>query len=175
MPTRWPAWTSAAPPSCSTPATTPGSARRPTSRTRTTSPGKAPPGWPARARRLVVIDAQNIDDTDGAERPAHTLLLAAGIPIVEHLTGLSQLPAAGARFTALPLRIEAPAASPCAPSPDCPDNRLPPGEQKSVFRTGACFAYQRAPLVQRHGGEQEESRIRSEVLQISPPLTQGRG
>ena len=56
---------------------------------------------------LVGIDAHNIDDTDSAERPAHSLLLAAGIPIVEHLTGLAQLPAAGARFTALPLRIEA--------------------------------------------------------------------
>ena len=37
----------------------------------------------------------------------HLALLAAGIPIVEHLTGLGQLPPTGARFTALPLRIEA--------------------------------------------------------------------
>jgi arylformamidase len=56
---------------------------------------------------LVGIDALNIDDTADGERPAHTLLLAAGIPVVEHLTGLDQLPPAGARFTALPLRIEA--------------------------------------------------------------------
>jgi kynurenine formamidase len=56
---------------------------------------------------LVGIDALNIDDTDDAERPAHSLLLAAGIPIVEHLTGLGQLPPTGARFTAVPLRIEA--------------------------------------------------------------------
>ncbi len=55
---------------------------------------------------LVGIDALNIDDTDDGERPAHTLLLAAGIPVVEHLTGLEQLPAAGAWFTAVPLRIE---------------------------------------------------------------------
>ena len=55
---------------------------------------------------LVGIDALNIDDTADGERPAHTLLLAAGIPIVEHLTGLDQLPPAGARFTAVPLRIE---------------------------------------------------------------------
>ena len=41
-----------------------------------------------------------------AARPAHTLLLAAGIPVVEHLTGLGQLPPTGARFTAVPLRIE---------------------------------------------------------------------
>lgn len=56
---------------------------------------------------LVGIDALNIDDTADPARPAHTLLLAAGIPVVEHLTGLAQLPPAGAVFTAAPLRIEA--------------------------------------------------------------------
>ena len=61
----------------------------------------------AHGAALVGIDALNIDDTDDAERPAHSLLLAAGIPVVEHLTGLAQLPPTGARFTALPLRIEA--------------------------------------------------------------------
>ncbi len=55
---------------------------------------------------LVGIDAVNIDDTADGERPAHTRLLAAGIPIVEHLTGLDRLPPTGARFTAVPLRIE---------------------------------------------------------------------
>ncbi|HET9517017.1 MAG TPA: cyclase family protein [Actinoplanes sp.] len=62
--------------------------------------------------RLVGIDAVNIDDVAGAstgaapkDRPAHTLLLAAGIPVVEHLTGLAQLPPTGARFTAAPPRI----------------------------------------------------------------------
>ena len=54
---------------------------------------------------LVGIDAINIDDTGDAERPAHTLLLAAGIPVVEHLTGLGQLPPSGASFTAVPLRV----------------------------------------------------------------------
>jgi arylformamidase len=57
---------------------------------------------------LVGIDAINIDDASDGERPAHTLLLAAGIPVVEHLTGLGQLPPAGASFTAAPLRIEGP-------------------------------------------------------------------
>lgn len=61
----------------------------------------------AHGAALVGIDALDIDDTADAERPAHTLLLAAGIPVVEHLTGLGQLPPTGARFTALPLRIEA--------------------------------------------------------------------
>jgi kynurenine formamidase len=55
---------------------------------------------------LVGIDALNIDDTADGERPAHTLLLAAGIPVVEHLTGLGQLPVTGAWFTAAPVRIE---------------------------------------------------------------------
>jgi kynurenine formamidase len=37
--------------------------------------------------------------------PAHTLLLGAGIPIVEQFTGLEQLPPTGARFTAAPPRL----------------------------------------------------------------------
>jgi kynurenine formamidase len=41
---------------------------------------------------VVGIDSINIDDTSGGERPAHTGLLAAGIPIVEHLTNLQALP-----------------------------------------------------------------------------------
>jgi arylformamidase len=55
--------------------------------------------------RLVGIDAVNIDDIGGNDRPAHTVLLAAGIPVVEHLTGLEQLPPTGARFTAAPPRV----------------------------------------------------------------------
>jgi arylformamidase len=51
---------------------------------------------------LVGIDAVNIDDTAGGERPAHTILLRADVLIVEHLTGLDRLPAGGARFTAVP-------------------------------------------------------------------------
>jgi arylformamidase len=61
--------------------------------------------------RLVGIDAVNIDDVRAGDprtagtRPAHTLLLAAGIPVVEHLTGLHQVPPHGARFTAVPPRV----------------------------------------------------------------------
>lgn len=55
---------------------------------------------------LVGIDSLNIDDKDsGGSRPAHSLLLAAGIHIVEHLTNLGDLPAHGARFTAVPPKI----------------------------------------------------------------------
>ena len=68
---------------------------------------RAGAAWLAdRGAALVGIDAINIDDTADGERPAHTLLLSAGIPIVEHLTGLGQMPPTGARFTAVPLRIE---------------------------------------------------------------------
>jgi kynurenine formamidase len=60
---------------------------------------------------LVGIDSLNIDDTEasgvaGGTRPAHSLLLAAGIHVVEHLTHLGELPAHGARFTAAPPKIE---------------------------------------------------------------------
>ncbi|MDG4760045.1 cyclase family protein [Micromonospora sp. WMMD710] len=57
---------------------------------------------------LVGIDSINIDDMSpaaGGERPAHSTLLAAGIPIVEHLSGLAALPPEGFRFTAAPPRI----------------------------------------------------------------------
>lgn len=54
---------------------------------------------------LVGIDSVNIDDTGDSARPAHTILLAAEIPIVEHLTGLDQLPPQGARFTAAPPKL----------------------------------------------------------------------
>ncbi|TYT25290.1 cyclase family protein [Luteimonas viscosa] len=54
---------------------------------------------------LVGIDSMNIDDTRGRARPAHSILLGAGIPIVEHLCNLSALPPDGFRFTALPPRF----------------------------------------------------------------------
>lgn len=54
---------------------------------------------------LVGIDSLNIDDTAGGTRPAHSVLLAAGIPIVEHLCNLAALPTSGFRFFAVPPRI----------------------------------------------------------------------
>ena len=60
----------------------------------------------AAGARLVGIDSVNVDEmTATGERPCHSLLLEAGIPIVEHLTGLDQLPITGARLHAAPLRI----------------------------------------------------------------------
>jgi kynurenine formamidase len=55
---------------------------------------------------LVGIDSLNIDDTAGGERPVHTILLGGGIPIVEHLCNLERVPAAGARFSAVPPRVK---------------------------------------------------------------------
>ena len=55
---------------------------------------------------LVSIDSLNIDDTAERTRPVHSLLLAAEIPIVEHLRGLSHLPGAGFRFFAVPVKVK---------------------------------------------------------------------
>ncbi len=54
---------------------------------------------------LVGIDCANIDDMGDPSRPAHTILLEAGIPIVEHLRALDTLPAGGFRFFAVPPAI----------------------------------------------------------------------
>jgi arylformamidase len=51
---------------------------------------------------LVGIDSLNVDDTSDGVRPAHTLLLSAGIPLVEHLCNLKALPATGFRFHCVP-------------------------------------------------------------------------
>jgi arylformamidase len=54
---------------------------------------------------LVGIDSHNIDDTRGKSRPVHTVLLGAGIAIVEHMRGLNALPDHGFRFSAAPPKI----------------------------------------------------------------------
>jgi arylformamidase len=56
---------------------------------------------------LVGIDSLNIDDTGDPTRPVHTVLLGAGIPIVEHMTNLAALPADGFSFSAAPPKIVA--------------------------------------------------------------------
>jgi kynurenine formamidase len=55
---------------------------------------------------VVGIDSVNIDGTADGARPIHTALLAAGIPIVEHLTGLGALVGRPFRFFALPPAVE---------------------------------------------------------------------
>ena len=54
---------------------------------------------------LIGIDSLNIDDTIGKTRPVHSILLGAGILIVEHLTGLGALPISGFTFSAVPPKI----------------------------------------------------------------------
>lgn len=54
---------------------------------------------------LVGIDSINIDDMQDGARPAHTVLLGAGIPVVEHLCQLHELPARGFRFHCVPVKF----------------------------------------------------------------------
>jgi kynurenine formamidase len=56
--------------------------------------------------RLVGIDSFNVDDTEDMTRPAHSILLGAEIPIVEHLTGLDRLGDLGCRFFAVPVKVK---------------------------------------------------------------------
>ena len=55
---------------------------------------------------LVGIDSYNIDDIANLTRPAHTILLGAEIPIVEHMCNLGQLPDAGFQFSAVPVKVK---------------------------------------------------------------------
>lgn len=56
--------------------------------------------------KLAGIDSLNIDSTNGKDRPVHTILLGAGILIVEHLCNLDSLPKDGFRFSAMPPRVK---------------------------------------------------------------------
>ena len=55
---------------------------------------------------LVGIDSLNIDDTANGSRPAHSILLKAEIPIVEHMCGLEALPDKGFKFFAVPAPVK---------------------------------------------------------------------
>jgi kynurenine formamidase len=61
----------------------------------------------AEGAALVGIDSYNIDDTIDGRRPVHSILLAHGIPIVEHMCNLDQLPDSSFRFFAVPPKIKA--------------------------------------------------------------------
>lgn len=56
--------------------------------------------------RLVGIDSHNIDNTSGKSRPVHTILLGAGILIVEHLCNLDLLINIRYQFNAVPPKIK---------------------------------------------------------------------
>jgi len=55
---------------------------------------------------LVGIDSYNIDNTIPKSRPAHSILLRSGIPIVEHLCGLGDLPDDNFKFFAVPVKVK---------------------------------------------------------------------
>lgn len=58
--------------------------------------------------RIVAIDSVNIDDSSPAaqgQRPVHSALLAAGIPVVEHLCNLDQLGEGPFSFFAVPVKV----------------------------------------------------------------------
>ncbi len=55
---------------------------------------------------LVGIDSLNIDDNTDGTRPAHTILLGSGIPIVEHMRNLDGLPLNGFKFFAIPAPVK---------------------------------------------------------------------
>jgi len=56
--------------------------------------------------KLVAIDSLNIDDNTDGTRPAHTILLGGGIPIVEHLCNLDLLPHNEFKFFAVPAPVK---------------------------------------------------------------------
>jgi arylformamidase len=79
----------------------------------TESYGRANPFLSADACELLVergaalagIDSVNIDDIEDLTRPAHSILLRQGVPIVEHMTNVGRVPETGTRFYAVPPKI----------------------------------------------------------------------
>ncbi len=55
---------------------------------------------------LVGIDSLNIDDNTDGSRPAHSILLQADIPIVEHMCRLERLPDQEFKFFAVPAPVK---------------------------------------------------------------------
>lgn len=55
---------------------------------------------------LVGIDSFNIDSIETGQRPVHSVLLGADIPICEHMCNLERLPDSGFRFHAVPVKVK---------------------------------------------------------------------
>ena len=55
---------------------------------------------------IVGIDSFNIDNVDTGTRPVHSVLLGRDIPICEHMCNLRDLPDAGSRFFAVPVKVK---------------------------------------------------------------------
>jgi arylformamidase len=56
--------------------------------------------------KLVGIDSHNIDDASTNRRPVHSVLLGAGVLIVEHLRNLENVPDREFTFTAVPPKFK---------------------------------------------------------------------
>jgi arylformamidase len=54
---------------------------------------------------LVGIDSLNVDDPADGRRPAHSILLGAGVPIVEHLCNLGAIADRPFAFFAVPVKL----------------------------------------------------------------------
>ena len=59
-----------------------------------------------RGAALGGIDSYNIDDTADLSRPAHSILLGAGIPIVEHMCNAGEIPDKAFKFFAVPVKVK---------------------------------------------------------------------
>jgi arylformamidase len=55
---------------------------------------------------MVGINSYNIDDTNDGWRPVYMVLLGAGIPIVEPMCNLEQLPVNGFTLTSTPVKVK---------------------------------------------------------------------
>lgn len=54
---------------------------------------------------IVGIDSLNIDDTADGNRPVHSTLLGADIPVIEHMCNMEGLPESGFKFHAVPVKV----------------------------------------------------------------------
>ena len=52
---------------------------------------------------FVGIDSLNVDDIADMARPAHTILLGAGVPVCEHMTNLASVKSGAGRLHAVPI------------------------------------------------------------------------
>ena len=95
-------------------------------------------GWLAgHSAWLVGIDSVSINDIQaGGRRPAHSILLQAGIPVLEHLTGPGQLPPAGFRFTAAPIPLAAVASFPARAYATIPSHDIPGRHRRKTRQDG---------------------------------------
>ena len=66
-----------------------------------------------RAVAVTGIDTASIDPGPSTDFAAHQVLAAAGIPILENVAGLQQIPARGAHLLAFPMKIGAGSGAPC--------------------------------------------------------------